>query len=191
MSLRLSSRSAQSRFLRPLSSRALSTTTPPIANQPTRATTKPKPATTPILDTIMKVISAGNGAERPSAPPPQSSARPPMSKWDPASFDPSRASAVSPGDFSADALLRNSGGGRAGGAGALDQARAEWNKQLLSVAGRRWREGDLYAPRDLGPREAAKWSFATTRIRMDPFRMMGRNPLSFYKVRSQVCEISG
>jgi hypothetical protein len=186
MSLRLPSRSAQSRFLRPLSSRALSTTTTPTASQPASARTRPKPATTPILDTIMKVISAGNDADRPlSTPSSSSSARPPMSKWDPASFDPSRASAVSPGDFSADALLRNSGGGggRGVGAGAADQARAEWNKQLLSVAGRRWREGDLYAPRDLGPREAAKWSFAAARSRMDPFRMMGRNPLSFYKVR--------
>jgi hypothetical protein len=104
-----------------------------------------------------------------------------MARWDPATFDPSRASPVSPGDFHADALLRNSGGAPAA-TGALDQARAEWNKQLLSVAGRRWREGDLYTPRDLGPKEAAKWSFAVPRSRIDPFKMMGRNPLSFYKV---------
>jgi hypothetical protein len=138
-----------------------------------------------MLDTIIRVISAGNDAPASSDQPSQPAHRPPMTKWDPSTFDPSRASPVMPGDFHMDALLRNSSAaaGRAP-TGAADQARAEWNKQLLTVAGRRWREGDLYTPRDLGPKEAAKWSFAVPKSRIDPFKMMGRNPLSFYKVCS-------
>jgi hypothetical protein len=156
------------------SSRHPYSTTPP----------QPKPKTgTPILDTIIKVVAAGGDAKRPG--PPQT---PPMTKWDPASFDPSRASPVAVGDYYADSLLKNSGG--RGPVGALDQGRSEWNKQLLSVAGRRWREGDLYTPRDLGPKEAAKWSFARANRRLDPFKMMGRNPLSFYKVRWEVLLLS-
>jgi hypothetical protein len=135
----------------------------------------------------MKVISSNNDAQLASSTAKSSAQSQPMSKWDPASFDPSRASAVAPGDFSADALLRNSGAGRQGGAGAQDQARSEWNKQLLSVVGRRWREGDVYAPRDLGSREAEKWTSAKNKARTDPFKMMQRNPLSFYKV----CFVNG
>lgn len=48
--------------------------------------------------------------------------------------------------------------------------------------GRSFKEGDVYAPRDLGPGEHKNWLRKTITMKPDPFELMGRDPLEFYKV---------
>ena len=50
---------------------------------------------------------------------------------------------------------------------------------------RQWHPGDVYAPKDLGPREAAKWAKLRQRPERDTLDMLGKkfNPLNAYKVR--------
>lgn len=46
---------------------------------------------------------------------------------------------------------------------------------------RRWRIGDVYSPRDLGPAEMSKWRTARP-PKKDIIDMLGFNPLDNYKV---------
>lgn len=54
----------------------------------------------------------------------------------------------------------------------------------------RWQAGDVYAPHDLGPVEAAKWK-QRKRSQRDVFDMLGINPLHEYKVCVCVSFIRG
>ncbi|KAI9836812.1 MAG: hypothetical protein M1819_000977 [Sarea resinae] len=48
---------------------------------------------------------------------------------------------------------------------------------------RRWKQGDVYAPRDIGPNEMLKWR-RRTKPSMDAFDILAINPLHQYKVFS-------
>ena len=54
--------------------------------------------------------------------------------------------------------------------------------------GRVWREGDVYAPHDLGSVEMARWKKATPlgKQRKDVCDTLGVNPLHLYKVGIQL-----
>jgi hypothetical protein len=47
---------------------------------------------------------------------------------------------------------------------------------------RRWKPGDVYAPRDLSPYEANKWRGGSQGVKRDILDMLGLNPLDNYRV---------
>ncbi|KAI5926935.1 ribosomal protein S18 [Camillea tinctor] len=59
----------------------------------------------------------------------------------------------------------------------------EYARQML----RRWRFGDVYTPRDLGPGEMSKWRRASPR-KVDLVDMLGLRPLDMYKNFSVISE---
>jgi hypothetical protein len=60
----------------------------------------------------------------------------------------------------------------------------ELEQNLRKKLGRRWKEGDVYGPYELGPVEQQKWMQMKQAGRdRDVFQVMRKSPLSFYKVR--------
>jgi hypothetical protein len=55
-------------------------------------------------------------------------------------------------------------------------------RAILQQAPRRWNEGSVYAPHDLTIGEAKKWKKIIRRPKQDVFDMLGKNPMTFYKV---------
>jgi len=53
--------------------------------------------------------------------------------------------------------------------------------QLTKQIARRWKEGDVYAPKDLNGIEMAKWKFQSKPTR-DVFDILDLNPLDNYSV---------
>jgi small subunit ribosomal protein S18 len=61
-----------------------------------------------------------------------------------------------------------------------EQARVEaFKKQSF----RKWKQGDVYAPRDLSGVEQKKWKNARRAPQNDAFDVLGINPINEYKVR--------
>jgi len=59
----------------------------------------------------------------------------------------------------------------------------EEENDLRKRLGRIWQQGDIYAPRDLGPAEQQKWmDRRDVRRKGDVFELIGKNPLLFYRV---------
>jgi hypothetical protein len=59
----------------------------------------------------------------------------------------------------------------------------EMEADLRKRLGRVWVTGDVYTPRDIGPVEQGKWRIKKERQKHgDVFELMGKNPLSYYKV---------
>ncbi|KAF2402392.1 ribosomal protein S18 [Trichodelitschia bisporula] len=58
---------------------------------------------------------------------------------------------------------------------------AELRKNLSTQMPRPWRAGDVYAPRDIGFKEARKWKKTQQTPKADVFDMLGQNPLNHYK----------
>ncbi len=65
----------------------------------------------------------------------------------------------------------------------LDRLRRQQvSEAYLRRMPRRWQRGDVYAPHDLSPEEAARWRKPVTRS-VDIMDILGVNPLDEYRVR--------
>ncbi|KAK2037255.1 ribosomal protein S18 [Colletotrichum somersetense] len=86
-------------------------------------------------------------------------------------------------------------GGKARMQGAADRNRTmietlrerKISDDYIKQMPRRWRSGELYAPHDLSPVEAAKWR-KTKRPNVDVIDLLGINPLDHYRNFSMVSE---
>jgi hypothetical protein len=80
---------------------------------------------------------------------------------------------------------RNRKGDVASGEGGNDTLAHLRNKNVseeyMKQFPRRWVEGDLYTPRELGPREAKKWRSGKAQT-SDPIDALGLRPLDMYRV---------
>jgi hypothetical protein len=67
----------------------------------------------------------------------------------------------------------------------------ELEQNLRKKLGRRWKEGDVFGPYELGPVEQQKWMQMKQAGRdRDVFQVMRKSPLSFYKVRCVTMRLS-
>ena len=57
----------------------------------------------------------------------------------------------------------------------------ETSDSYMRMMPRRWKAGDVYAPKDLGPKEARKWK-RSRQPKKDVLDMLGINPLDSYQV---------
>jgi hypothetical protein len=63
--------------------------------------------------------------------------------------------------------------------------KGELDMMLRKRLSRRWEQGDIYAPHDLGAAESRKWAKHQTNMKVDVFDLLGKDPRSFYKVRGE------
>jgi hypothetical protein len=55
--------------------------------------------------------------------------------------------------------------------------------ELRRSIGRRWKPGDVYSPKDLGDWEQSRWLKKRRDRDFDVFKMIGKDPREFYRVR--------